>query len=721
MANYSLVIDSKFKPFSYNDFLAPVQAATTEHKALETVYGELGAQAAAWEERLQNAPQAKQYYDEFQQTLQDVTNDLAENGLTMGSRRKALAAREQYANNIVPLEEAWQRQQADIDRQQKSQDKNNGRNIYNYDARTQSLDYYLDPNAKGFVSANLNDITNTGIAGGKALSERYIKTAEGRRFSNYYFSLMKRTGMNPQTSMQVLKELAEMKDENTEDYKFPEFRKFVQDAKTSFGVDANNNAYGYSDLDLSRAEAALFEGINLGITYKENEQLYQNPEALAALKARYSKVKEEEDPVIPQNNSIPLDKTVNNVDTSYADGFYYGNADGKEVYGNAKIDKADMELKKAITENIEALKDHKGNAYTTFTKIMMDPDVASGMAEFEQWTKEHRGASQPVRVGINSAGMYKPTQQDAARQKAGKKIAKLLGVTVSDGEAVQLFNNFYEHKKDYDKLVSYKQELDKKLNDYRRYGNNKQNILHIASTLEKNQSVKQNSFIGYTVDPSDVTDVKTGIMNLNTKSSTQGAYRIDAKGNRGKAVDTDDLKEMLSSDEWSPGVIYRNGVMFLGLANNDNEVVELGDDYASRANKTLRYVSKHLGDFDPLHNNLIGSTSTTIDVKKSTPDQLINFINGVSENKKDVWRKEEGFWSCIVTNKDKNEAVKIIVPMEGEGEVVPYIQYLSDEVHNQGRRREDTLSELANGAMFNYKLAYARKPTKAETQGFNRQ
>ena len=173
---------------------------------------------------------------------------------------------------------------------------------------------------------------------------------------------------------------------------------------------------------------------------------------------------------------------------------------------------------------------------------------------------------------------------------------------------------------------------------------------------------------------------------------------------------------MLSSDEWSPGVIYRNGVMFLGLANNDNEVVELGDEYASKANKTLRYVSKHLGDFDPLHNNLIGSTSTTIDVKKSTPEQLINFINDVSKNKKDVWRKEEGFWSCIVTNKDENEAVKIIIPMEGEGEVVPYIQYLSDEVHNQGRRREATLNQLANGYMFNYKKSFASDLTKPEKQ-----
>ena len=710
MANYSLVIDSKFKPFSYNDFLAPVQAATTEHKALETVYGELGAQSAAWEERLQNAPQAKQYYDEFQQTLQDVTNDLAENGLTMGSRRKALAAREQYANNIVPLEEAWQRQLADIDRQQKSQDKNNGRNIYNYDARTQSLDYYLDPNAKGFVSANLNDITNTGIAGGKALSERYINTAEGRRFNDYYLSLMKRTGMNPQTSMQVLKELSEMRDENTGDYKFPEFRKFVQDAKTSFGVDADNNTYGYSDLDLNRAESALFEGINLGITYKEDEKLYQNPEALASLKAIYSKTDEEETPSIPQNNAIITDKTVDKgVDTSYSDGFYYGNADGKETYSNAKIDNARKEAYNKFSKIYDVFNLEGRDTQIDYDRVINNPKVKQNLKDLEELSK---GGSQTM-----TEAQARSEKIAKKRKELGKEILSILGhPNASDKESLEAFRIFDNTKIEKRKIDEVKQELDKKINDYRRYGNNIQNIIHIASTLEKNQSVKQNSFIGYTKDPSVISDVKAGIMNLNTKSSTQGAYRIDAKGNRGKAVDTDDLKEMLSSDEWSPGVIYRNGVMFLGLANNDNEVVELGDEYASKANKTLRYISKHLGDFDPLHNNLIGSTSTTIDVKKSTPEQLINFINDVSKNKKDVWRKEEGFWSCIVTNKDENEAVKIIIPMEGEGEVVPFIQYLSDEVHNQGRRREATLNQLANGYMFNYKKSFASDLTKPEKQ-----
>jgi hypothetical protein len=704
MANYSLVIDSKFRPFSYNDFLAPVQAATTEHKALETAYGELGAQSAAWEERLQNAPQAKQYYDEFQQTLQDATNDLAENGLTMSSRRKALAAREQYANNIVPLEEAWQRQQADIDRQQKSQDKNNGRNIYNYDARTQSLDYYLDPNAKGFVSANLNDITNTGIAGGKALSERYIKTEEGRRFDNYYYSLVKETGMNPQTAMKVL---AEMKDENTGDYKFPEFRKFVQDAKTSFGVDANNNAYGYSDLDLSRAEAALFEGINLGITYKENENLYQNPEALAALKARYTKTKEEEDPDIPQNNSIPTDKTETDVDTSYADGLSYGNAGGRETYSNAKIDNARKEAYNKFSKIYDGFNLEGRDPQVDYDRVMSNPKVKQSLKELEELSK---GGSQTM-----TEAHARGEEIAKKRKELGKEILSILGHTnASDKESLAAFMIFDGTKIERKKINEAKQELDKKINDYRRYGNNIQNIIHIASTLEKNQSVKQNSFIGYTKDPSVISDVKAGIMNLNTKSSTQGAYKIDAKGNRGEAVDTDDLKDMLSSDEWSPGVIYRNGVMFLGLANNDNEVVELGDDYASEANKTLRYISKHLGDFDPLHNNLIGSTSNTIDVRKSTPEQLINFINDVSENKKDVWRKEEGFWSCIVTNKDKNEAVKIIVPMGKEA--VPYIQYLSDEVNNQGRRREATLNQLANGYMFNYKKSFASDLTKPEKQ-----
>ena len=45
MPNYGLVINSKFKPFSYQEMLAPVNASTVAHQALENAYNELEVKA----------------------------------------------------------------------------------------------------------------------------------------------------------------------------------------------------------------------------------------------------------------------------------------------------------------------------------------------------------------------------------------------------------------------------------------------------------------------------------------------------------------------------------------------------------------------------------------------------------------------------------------------------------------------------------------------------
>ena len=39
MAGYNIVLDTKFKPFSYQEMLAPVAAATQAHQAVEEEYG----------------------------------------------------------------------------------------------------------------------------------------------------------------------------------------------------------------------------------------------------------------------------------------------------------------------------------------------------------------------------------------------------------------------------------------------------------------------------------------------------------------------------------------------------------------------------------------------------------------------------------------------------------------------------------------------------------
>lgn len=696
MANYSLVIDSKFRPFSYNDFLAPVQAATTEHKALETVYGELGAQSAAWEERLQNAPQAKQYYDEFQQTLQDVTNDLAENGLTMSSRRKALAAREQYANNIVPLEEAWQRQQADIDRQQKSQDKNNGRNIYNYDARTQSLDYYLDPNAKGFVSANLNDITNTGIAGGKALSERYIKTEEGRRFDNYYYSLVKETGMNPQTAMKVL---AEMKDENTGDYKFPEFRKFVQDAKTSFGVDANNNAYGYSDLDLSRAEAALFEGINLGITYKENEQLYQNPEALAALKARYSKADEEKYPEYNVAPGIKLENT-RRVAPGFDDYNYedYDNLtitkteDGKYIYTYPEKQQEEAERNSIVGRVIQSA----DNAESLHKKLIdqrknykLSGAIAAASSNFLKEEEQKEAINTIQKILKDDLGLK--IDNNTSKEELIDLGSAIINPLVADEEFRRL-----------KKLDKTKEQKAKEFAaNFKAYSDDENTRFYIGHQMMKAYQVPTNVYEDAPFKSSQYEDAKKKIAYMSVGKSEGLLFEMDKDGRKGDPIDSDEAREFILKEDTSIGLqTYNDAIHFVAKDSEGNTYILGGKEATERA-KYLTDLNVLLGDFNPKTSSgvTVATNSKTIDIDKASDEELLEF-----SQRKGVLKERRGFKTAIITNKDKGDAVRIVYTPEGG----IYRQTLKDEFSG-GNNRARQIKKVKDAALNYLVKTYAPK------------
>ena len=50
MANYSLVIDSRFTPFTYQEMLQPIMAAQTAHQEIEDQYTDLATKANIWEE-----------------------------------------------------------------------------------------------------------------------------------------------------------------------------------------------------------------------------------------------------------------------------------------------------------------------------------------------------------------------------------------------------------------------------------------------------------------------------------------------------------------------------------------------------------------------------------------------------------------------------------------------------------------------------------------------
>lgn len=144
MPNYGLVINSKFRPFSYQEMLAPVQQSTEAHQALENAYEELNTNASIWEglANKESDPITYQRYKNFADALKTQADELAANGLNPTSRQAVSNLRARYASDIIPIKNAYEKRQADIKAQQEILLKD-PTHFFDKKANETSLDEYL--------------------------------------------------------------------------------------------------------------------------------------------------------------------------------------------------------------------------------------------------------------------------------------------------------------------------------------------------------------------------------------------------------------------------------------------------------------------------------------------------------------------------------------------------------------------------------------------------
>lgn len=141
MANYSLILDTKFKPFSYAEMLAPVAAATQAHQAIEEEYGNLATKANVWEKMAneQTDPYAYSMYKAYSDDLNARAEQLMRYGLNASSRKGMLDMRARYSKEIVPIEVAYKRREELAAEQRKAMAANPTLR-YQRDASKMSLD-----------------------------------------------------------------------------------------------------------------------------------------------------------------------------------------------------------------------------------------------------------------------------------------------------------------------------------------------------------------------------------------------------------------------------------------------------------------------------------------------------------------------------------------------------------------------------------------------------
>ena len=121
MPNFAYANQTNFRPFSYQEMLAPVLMATQAHQAVEEAYSELDSQANAIGSLANetNDPVTYARYKSYEASLRNQADILAKNGLTPGSRKSLLDLKGRYAKEITPIQNAITRRRELADEQRK--------------------------------------------------------------------------------------------------------------------------------------------------------------------------------------------------------------------------------------------------------------------------------------------------------------------------------------------------------------------------------------------------------------------------------------------------------------------------------------------------------------------------------------------------------------------------------------------------------------------------
>lgn len=230
MANYELVVNSKFQPFSFERYIQPYQIYGQAYKEVENALSELDTKASVWEEMAneQTDPYAYKMYKTYANDLEEQAGQLAREGLNAASRRNMLNMKARYSKEITPIEQAYTTRQRQAEQQQQAllQDPTL---MLSRRAATTSLDDYIRNPQLAYEAYSGKLITAQAATAAAALArEMQEKPRKWRSIlgDSYYEAMMQR-GFSSQAVLQAIQDNPNAA---------PQLTRIVEDAVNSSGV-----------------------------------------------------------------------------------------------------------------------------------------------------------------------------------------------------------------------------------------------------------------------------------------------------------------------------------------------------------------------------------------------------------------------------------------------------------------------------------------------------
>lgn len=289
MANYSLVVNSKFKPFSLERYIQPLQIYGEAYRAQEEALSDLDTRASLWENMLnkEQDPELYSQYRAYATELENQANALATQGLNPASRQAMLNLRSRYQKEITPIEQAFTTRKEQAKMQLEASMRDPSLMFSRNAANTKLLDYVNNPEL-AYETINGNDITQQVFTQATALSKELLEDRDSLRrvLGGDYYEYVKQRGF---TKEAVLAAIMDNPDAN------PVLQQLVANAVQTSGVQ------GWNDQDaLQRVTNYAKQGL-WGAVGTQETQLVNNWRAQENLRHQHS-MDEIEERSKPKNN-----------------------------------------------------------------------------------------------------------------------------------------------------------------------------------------------------------------------------------------------------------------------------------------------------------------------------------------------------------------------------------------------------------------------------------
>lgn len=510
MANYNLVIDSTFKPFSYQEMLAPVMMAQQAHQAIEDEYAELSTKANIWDEMAneQSDPLAYQMYKKYSNDLSTQADLLASEGLNASSRKAMLDMKKRYSKEITPIEQAYARRKQLADEQRQAIAKDPTLMYQNYASRMSLDDFINNPEADYGASYSGKMLTSQVATAASNLAKQMRDNPRKWRsiLGDQYYETMMQKGFSSEAVRDAI---------NNKEGASQELRQIVEDAIGSsrmreWADEATiSRAYDYANQGLWNAvgETTYQMQANKDYDYRMQNWLAGEKEKRAREEAAR---KANEDLA----RSIGLRGT-SYIVSSGKDKEYYDAVKGlSDKEGNVK---ASVFGKDGTVNPLKVYEEYSN----TIKNINREIDSRGGYP---------RGVGSYGTIGEAMNEPYKPRKSRAELiGEAQQKIFEKYGVSeiISDAQYQTLKNIGYDG--------SYPATMD--------------DLTSKIDALSQYKTYFSTNMSGYDVPD---TIIRSSLGNWSNNKSFEGrVYKINADGTQGKGISYDDLN--LYNDSNSKG------------------------------------------------------------------------------------------------------------------------------------------------------------------------